>query len=358
LFHNFASKTISIEKEEWLEMDLLKLVDREHVPVPPGPWQLLCFLAPPVRDILAKITPEAWSQIEEIRLRQNRPLMLSLSRGDTFIDPRGRLIPAAAGAYLVTAEDMKRTLQLMSNCSLYSLEEELRQGFITLPGGHRVGLTGKALLEGGKVRTLKYITGLNLRIARELPGVADKVMPYVINQGERNLYHTLIVSPPQGGKTTLLRDMIRQISWGIPYLGLPGRRVGLVDERSEIGGSYAGVPQKDLGPRTDILDGCPKAEGMMMLIRAMSPQVIATDELGREEDVVALEEALQAGVKLLTTVHGHSLDSLKQRPILAGILRRRIFERIVFLGFSLGVGTLEGVIDGRTYSVLLAEPIR
>ena len=110
-----------------------------------------------------------------------------------------------------------------------------------------------------------------MRIARELPGVADKVMPYVINQREGNLYHTLIVSPPRGGKTTLLRDMVRQISWGIPSLGLPGRRVGLVDERSEIAGSYAGVPQKDLGPRTDILDGCPKAEGMMMLIRSMSP---------------------------------------------------------------------------------------
>ncbi|MFY9371073.1 MAG: stage III sporulation protein AA [bacterium] len=339
-------------------MDPLPLADRKTGPASPGPWQVLSFLAPPVRDILARLSPEAWSQLEEIRLRQNRPLMVNLSWGDTFVDPGGRPIPSAAGAYLVTAEDMKRTLELMSNCSIYSLEEELRQGFITLPGGHRVGLAGKAVLEGGRIRTLKYITGLNLRIARELPGVADKVMPYVINQREGNLYHTLIVSPPRGGKTTLLRDMVRQISWGIPSLGLPGRRVGLVDERSEIAGSYTGVPQKDLGPRTDILDGCPKAEGMMMLIRSMSPQVIATDELGREEDVFALEEALHAGVKLLTTVHGHNLADLRQRPILARILGRKIFERIVFLGFSLGVGTLEGVFDGQTYSAILAKPLR
>lgn len=339
-------------------MDLLPLADRETRPAFQDFRQLLSFLAPPIQDILARITPEVWSQVEEIRLRQDRHLMLGFSQGDAFVSPRGELMATTHGAYLVSAADMKRTLQLMSNCSIYSLEEELRQGFITLPGGHRVGLAGKVVLEGGRVRALKYITGLNVRVARELPGVADKVMPYVINREEGNLYHTLIVSPPRGGKTTLLRDMVRQISWGIPALGLPGRRVGLVDERSEIGGSYAGVPQKDLGPRTDILDGCPKAEGMMMLIRSMSPQVIATDELGREEDVAALEEALHAGVKLVTTVHGHSLAALKQRPLLARILDQKIFERIVILGFSLGVGTLEGVVDGRTYSALLAKPIR
>lgn len=325
---------------------------------PPDLKNILNMLAPPVRETLELLPAEIWKQVEEIRLREERPLMLVLAQGDVFVGPGGTTVSVPDEAYQVTGEDMRKTLQMMSNCSIYSLEEELRQGFITLRGGHRVGLTGKAVLERGRIRTLKYIAGINLRLARELLGVADKVMPYVINQKERVPYHTLIVSPPQGGKTTLLRDMIRQLSWGIPHLGVRGMKVGVVDERSEIGGSYAGVPQKDLGPRTDVLDGCPKVEGMMMLIRAMSPQVIATDELGREEDVFALEEALHAGVKLLTTVHGYSVESLRRRPIMSRILDRGIFERIVVLGFSLGVGTLEAVLDGQTSSSLLLQPIR
>lgn len=319
---------------------------------------ILNVLAPPIRNLLEKMARDVWVEVEEVRLRQNRPLMLVLARGDCFVDHRGIPISSATGAYIVTGDDMKRTLQLMSSSSIYSLEEELRQGFLTLQGGHRVGLTGKVVLEQGRVRFLKHITGLNLRIARELPGVADKAIPYLLDGKRNSIYHSLIVSPPQGGKTTILRDLIRQISWGIPTRGFPGLKVGVVDERSEIGGCCAGVPQVDLGPRTDILDGCPKAEGMMMLIRSMSPQVIAADELGRKEDVEAIEEALHVGAKLLTTAHGYSLESLKRRPILSHILARGIFERILFLGFSLGVGTLEAVIDGETHLSLLSKPLR
>lgn len=339
-------------------MSVLQFIDGELGIKASGLGTVLAALAAPIRNILGKIPGDAWEGVEEIRLRQNGPLMLVLAPGDCFITPQGRITSISSQAYFVTGDDLKRTLQQMTSCSIYSLEEELRRGFLTLPGGHRVGLTGKTVLERGRVRLLKHITGLNLRIARELPGVADKVIPFLIDEKRKTIYHSLIVSPPQGGKTTLLRDLIRQISWGVPSLGLPGLKVGVVDERSEIGGCCAGVPQVDLGPRTDILDGCPKAEGMMMLIRSMSPRVIATDEIGRREDVEALEEALHGGVKLLTTAHGYSLDSLKGRPILSHILAKEIFERILFLGFSLGVGTLEAVIDGKSNSALLSKPRR
>ena len=339
-------------------MSRLRLINAESGVKAQARGRILNTLAVPIRNILGEVSGDIWEGVEEIRLRQNRPLMLVLDRGDCFVDPRGAITPSAFKAYIVTGDDMKKTLQLMSSCSIYSLEEELRQGFLTLKGGHRVGLTGKTVLEQGRVRLLKHITGLNLRLARELPGVADKAIPYLIDETKNTIYHSLLVSPPQGGKTTLLRDIIRQISHGIPSLGFSGLKVGVVDERSEIGGCCAGVPQMDLGPRTDILDGCPKAEGMMMLIRSMSPQVIATDELGRGEDAEAVEEALHAGAKLLTTAHGYSLASLRRRPILSHILAERIFERILFLGFSLGVGTLEAVIDGESNSSLLSKPLR
>lgn len=173
------------------------------------------------------------------------------------------------------------------------MEEELRKGFITIPGGHRIGLAGRTVLSGGGVEHLRDITGFNVRIAREVPGIADGVLPYLLDKGRQRMMHTLILSPPQHGKTTLLRDLARQISLG--ELGKregirPGLKVGIVDERSEIAGSRRGVPAFDVGPRTDVLDGCPKAEGMMMMIRSLSPDVLIADEIGRPEDAEAVTE--------------------------------------------------------------------
>ncbi|MGI6574527.1 MAG: stage III sporulation protein AA [bacterium] len=338
---------------------MLAVKENLEVPLPLSGenGDLLRLLAPSIRHILEKIPKANWEEVQEIRLREGKPLMIVFSQKDTFVDPSGVFIDSPSRGYLVQREDMRKTIQLLSNCSIYSLEEELRQGFLTLRGGHRVGLVGKAVLEKGRVKTLKYIAGLNIRFARELKGVADKVLPYLINKKEKTVYHTLIVSPPQGGKTTILRDLARQLSYGRTELGLPGLKVGVVDERSEIAGCYAGVAQMDLGPRTDVLDGCPKAEGMMMLVRAMSPAVIVTDEIGREEDVTALEETLHAGVKLFTTAHGYNLQTIRRRPIMSRILRQGIFERIIILGFSRGAGTVESILDGETYCQLLSQPL-
>ncbi len=310
--------------------------------------EILPLLPVNIRRLIICLDLSLKEKIEEIRIRQGKPLSLSLSVGDILISREGSPARHASEAYLVTPVDMEGLINLLSGSSLYALEEELRTGFITLPGGHRAGITGKAVLEGGKVKTLKNLSCCNIRVSREVFGAASAVLPQTIDKKCRGIYHTLLVSPPRCGKTTILRDLIRQVSNGVPELGLPGLTVGLVDERSEIAGCYRGMPQRDIGIRTDVLDGCPKAEGMMMLLRSMGPQVIATDEIGRREDTDALEEVLNAGVKILTTAHGSSLADLAERPVLSNLIRAKIFERIIILGRSRGVGTIEDIIDGKS----------
>ena len=293
-----------------------------------------------LQNRLLQINNEKLLSLEEIRLRIGKPLIFNFGSQDEVVN------------YTVTNEDITKTLQLISNCSLYAFEEELRNGYITIPGGHRVGITGKAVLDNGLLKSLKYITGFNFRISKEFTGAADKVMPYIIGP-QNKVKHTLIISPPCCGKTTILRDIVRQISEGIPWLRFKGVTVGVVDERSEIAGCYQGVPQKDIGIRTDVLDGCPKAEGMLMLIRAMGPIVIATDEIGKTNDIDTLQEVINAGVKIVATVHGESLTDLIKRPGFKYLLEQKIFETFIILGKSKGVGTLEDVLDGNTHKSLL-----
>ena len=193
------------------------------------------------------------------------------------------------------------------------------------------------------MKNLKYISSVNVRISHEILGCADAVFPYITRQ--KGLCHTLIVSPPGCGKTTLLRDLIRQASTGNQYI--KGRSVGVVDERSEIGGCYMGVAQNHLGIRTDVLDGCPKAEGMIMLIRSMRPEILAVDEIGAAEDVHAIEYAMHCGCKMLATVHSQSVEELKKRPLFGQMIAERRFERYIVLGGGQDVGQVAGVYDER-----------
>ena len=204
--------------------------------------------------------------LQEIRMRIGQPLSI-MSGGEE------KILPSAEKAHIVTKEEIKETIEYMSKYSLYAYENELRQGFLTLEGGHRVGVAGKVIIDRGKVKNIQYISSLNIRVAHEVIGCADELIPYITKN--KMVCHTLIISPPCCGKTTLLRDLIRQISDGNEYV--KGCSVGVVAERSEIGGCYMGIAQNRLGMRTDILDCCPKADGMIMLIRSMSPQVVAVD---------------------------------------------------------------------------------
>ena len=248
----------------------------------------------------------------------------------------------------------QRILQLISNYSIYAIEDELRNGYITLKGGFRVGLAGQTVLENGRIKTLKNINSFNFRISREIKGVADRVMPMITEDDQ--IMHTIIISPPGMGKTTLLRDIARQFSNG--FQNFEGVKVSIVDERSEISGSYKGVPQNDIGYQTDVLVACPKAEGIMLLIRSMSPDVIITDEIGRREDMKAIEEALNAGVKIITSAHGNNLKDVLSRPILKEVVNSGFFHRILVLGNSKGIGTLEKVYDARSMKELLPYPIK
>lgn len=298
--------------------------------------QIQDLFAGNIRKLLIDARPN-YDDLYEIRMRVGRPVFLICREGECFLRGRG------SSPYLVTDEDVKETLEYVSGYSLYAYEDEIRQGYISVQGGHRVGITGKVILDGDRIRGMKYISCINLRIAREIPGCADAVMPFVRTKDWTA--HTLIISPPRCGKTTLLRDIIRQLSSGTK--DAPGVTVGVVDERSEIAGCYQGIPQNDLGERTDVLDGCPKAEGMQMLIRSMSPAVVAVDELGREEDFRAVESVIHCGCKLIATAHGNSLTDILRKPFFARLREMQVFERYIVLGNEKMAGTVTGIFDER-----------
>jgi stage III sporulation protein AA len=281
--------------------------------------------------------------LQEVRLRVNGPLMVIYEGKEYFIAKEGGLIHEGSKAYHVNKSEIKEMMDYISSYSLYAFDDEIKQGFITIQGGHRIGIAGKTVLDGDKITGLKYISYINVRISHEIKGCANKVMPFIA--GENLVRHCLIISPPRCGKTTLLRDIIRQISNGIN--GVTGKTVGVVDERSEIGGCYLGAAVNDLGIRTDVLDCCPKAKGMLMLIRSMSPSVIAVDEIGDYEDVKAIEAVINCGCKLLATVHGSSIEDIKSKPLLQKMITEKVFERYIVLDNSKRVGNIKEIYDER-----------
>lgn len=264
--------------------------------------------------------------IQEIRLRVGQPVIIHRKSREVFLTDQGTLSQNPAEGHLVTGREISEMLEHICHYSPYAFEEELRQGFITVTGGHRVGVAGQAVMDTeGRVRTFKNISYVNIRVSHQIKGAADKVLPDMYQNGQ--LRSALIISPPGCGKTTLLRDLIRQISDGNAYG--QGMTVGVVDERSELAGSFQGRAQNDMGIRTDVLDGCPKDIGMLLLLRAMSPQVIAIDELGGQGELEALGQAAACGCRILATVHGNDRQDVERRFGLETAFWERLFE--VFL---------------------------
>jgi stage III sporulation protein AA len=299
--------------------------------------EILDLLSTNIRTIIEKYPSHLLENIEEIRLRLHRPLEVIIRGKPHF--------PALHSTnYVVTPDDTTQLLNRISQYSIYTLEEELKRGYITIQGGHRVGLAGKVITEKGEVKAIRDVTFFNIRIARQCIGIAKPYLPFLTTPtGEWQ--NTIIIGPPQSGKTTLLRDIARLVSVGVDEQSIPTYKVGIVDERSEIAGCVKGIPQHDLGWRVDILDSCPKAEGMMMLIRSMSPDVIVVDEIGSKADSEAIMEAVNAGVKLIVTAHGYDWADLLKRPSLKPLLELDIFSRFVILSKEDGPGTCLKIVD-------------
>ena len=283
--------------------------------------------------------------IEEIRLRIQKPLILNSNNKDYFYNERTKdLSLKMDNPYIVTREDVDQTFQIICKYSIHTFMDDITKGFITLRGGHRVGIVGKTIIEDGKVKNIKHISSLNIRVSREIAGCSDKILEHII-KSDNQVNNTLIISPPQCGKTTLLRDIVRNLSNGNEKYGFNGTKVALIDERNEISGSYLGIPQMDIGIRTDIIETCPKDIGIMMLLRSMSPNVIVTDEIGNESEIKALYTALNGGVSLITTVHGDSIEDIQNRKELSRLLDKELFKKIIILSGRKGPGTLEKIYD-------------
>lgn len=304
------------------------------------PHVLLELFPTSLRHVLGQVPEHAMDTLEEIRIRENRPLEISYGSRYSFVRVDGTLTDAYREAYTPSREDCKALLERVTNHSIYAVEEELRRGYVTVPGGHRIGLAGRTVLDKGSVSHLRDIAGFNVRMARARIGFGAQVLPGLLDFKSRTIRHTLIISPPQQGKTTLIRDLARCLSSGEWHhsaaQGWGGRKVGIVDERSEIAASDKGVPTFDLGPRCDVLDACPKAEGIMMMVRSLSPEIIVVDEIGRPEDAAALYEAIHAGVRVLATAHATDLSDVFARPVLAKLANEGVFGAYVVLSRTAG----------------------
>lgn len=281
--------------------------------------EILRVLASSLRPTLARM-PADLGALEEIRLRIHRPLAVTWSSEGRFLSDEGQFCRESE-AHVVTMAELQETMSYLSSYSRYAFEDKIRQGFLTIQGGHRIGLCGRTVLEMRAVKTISPITFINIRIARQILDCGREVFPWLWEDGR--LQDTLVVSPPGLGKTTLLRDLIRLLAERVT--------VGVVDERSELAACFRGIPQNDLGPRTDVLDGCPKAEGMQMMVRSMAPQVIAVDEVGSEGDRHAVEHAMNCGCRILATTHGAAWEELVCHPVLGSWLRDGRFGRYVFM---------------------------
>lgn len=327
--------------------------------------QICPALPGPVRRAVEQMCPAARTGLNEIRLRKGRQVCAVIHGADVCLSASGETSSDCVEAAPLIATDamMAEAVRLVTASSLYALQREISQGYVTLPGGHRVGMVGRVVTDAGfdavggvnaaRVRTQTDIASLNYRIARSMPGVADAVMSLVLRQGVGDV-RVLVVSPPGDGKTTLLRDIARQLASGAP--GRPPVRVGIVDERSEIAAGFAGMPGHDIGLACDVIEGCPKPEGISMLIRSMAPKVIITDEIGGAADADALFEASRSGVGVVASAHAASWEQVTARPMLAAAAGAGAFHTCLTLTRRAGVVLCHKALDVASGRNLLQRP--
>lgn len=294
-----------------------------------APKDVLCYLSEKVRRYLYNVN---LSDAYEIHMAPDMPLCIYFTDGRWCVTRKGVLTRSLSDAVRVTKEDISRTLELITGASVYSVKDEMAQGYITVAGGHRIGITGSAVIRGGRVSFIKDVSALCFRLAGESIGASDKVIDYITDG--TSVKNTIFISPPGAGKTTILRDTARRLSD-------MGFRISIVDERHEIAAMSFGKSAFDLGISCDVLTGVNKAEGMMMMLRSMSPEVIITDELGTAEDFKAVKRLMNCGVSVIASAHGTSSTSLANRY--EGGEIEKYFDVIVTMSKRLGAGTIEEV---------------
>lgn len=273
--------------------------------------EVLRYFPIELKEVIVKNIGLELENVREIRIRVNKPIVFKLHYKDVLLKD-----------ILTNKEVINKIFENICGNSVYAFTDEISNGFITILGGHRVGIVGKTLYKENKIYNIKDISGFNFRIAREIIGAGNKIISEIKKNG--TFESTLIISPPGLGKTTILRDIVRQISNS-------GYEVSLVDERSEIAACFRGIPQNDVGERTDVMDGVNKTDGIRLMVRSMRPDFIATDEIGTDEDASAIMYAINSGVKVIATSHGRGVEDLKRSSKLNQIIELGIFKKIVVL---------------------------
>lgn len=259
------------------------------------------------------------NKIEEIRVRAGKPVILKLGVVEIILK------------YIITNNEIIGIVQNICNNSIYAYQNQICSGFITLPGGNRVGIGGNVVIKDGAVSNISYIYSLNFRISHQIKGASDNVIGYILDTKNNTVVNSLIVSPPGAGKTTVIRDLARKISNGISEINFKGIDVAIIDERGEIAALSKGTPYNDVGVRTDVLDNVPKSIGIQMAIRSLAPKVIIADEIGNKDDVKIINYAVCSGVNCIFTAHGRNMEDLLKNEEIKRLIDLQLFKRIIFL---------------------------